>query len=47
MGFVEYEEAQIREMYNIFVAVAQQLRNDSYELKKMPIKEQELLVRLY
>lgn len=38
LGFVEYEEAQIRQMYNIFVSVCQQIREDSYGVEQMDAK---------
>lgn len=47
VGFVEYEEGKIREMYDIFRVVCLQVRQDSYELRRMPQKEQEFFVKLY
>ena len=47
LGFVEHEEAKIREMYDIFRAVCLQVRQDSHELRRMPTKEQEFFVKLY
>ena len=44
---MEYEEAKIREMYDIFRVVCLQVRQDSHELRRMPPKEQEFFVKLY
>ena len=47
MGYVEHQEAQIRELYDIFRKVCIEARHDSYAMRKMTLQEQELYIKLY
>ena len=47
MGFVEFKEKQIQDMYDLFLTVCKQIREDSYSARQMPPKQQESFVKLY
>ncbi len=47
MGFVEYQEAQIKEMYDLFVTLCTQLRDDSYKARQMNVADQEFFIKMY
>ncbi len=47
MGFVEYQEAQIKEMYDLFVTLCTQLRDDSYKARQMDAMDLEFFIKMY
>lgn len=38
MGFVEYHEKQLRDLYMTFVDICKQMRDDSYKTRGMSLK---------
>ena len=47
MGYVEYQEHKIKEIYSLFITVCKEIRSDSYKTRTYGKDQLEFFVKLY